>query len=71
MIFVPLYIFTIDENGEESALDQVKDFTALVIIVDIDNLLSGLFDLKYKIKEAPKELKKGSLKSRFKRYSYY
>jgi len=71
MVFVPWYIFTIDENGEESALDQVKDFTALVIIVDIDNLLSGLFDLKYKLREGPSELKKSKLAQRFKRYSYY
>ena len=36
---IPIFVITIDAEGEESALDQVKDFTALIIICDIDNIL--------------------------------
>ena len=61
MIFVPWYIITIDSEGEEDALDLIKDFAALVIIVDIDNLLSGLFDLEHKLVLAPELLKDQSL----------
>ena len=39
MLIIPLFLFTIDEGGEELALDQVKDFTALIIIVNLDNVL--------------------------------
>ena len=61
MVLVPWYIMTIDREGEETALDLIKDFAALVIIVDIDNLLSGLFDLEHKLIEAPAVIKDKSL----------
>jgi len=39
-LVVPYWLFTIDAEGEETAVDQVKDFTALMIIVDLDNILA-------------------------------
>ena len=38
MIFY--FIFTIDNDFEEKCLDLVKDFTALLILVDLDNMMS-------------------------------
>jgi len=43
MIMITYYIFTTDAENEETPLDQVKDFTALIIIVDIDNILLNEF----------------------------
>ena len=34
------FIFTIDNDFEEKCLDLVKDFTALLILVDLDNMMS-------------------------------
>ena len=45
IIVITWYLFTIDAEGEETVLDQVKDFTALVIIVEIDNMLVGYSDI--------------------------
>jgi len=45
LIVITLYLFTLDEDGEETELDQIKDFTALVIIVEIDNMLVGFSDI--------------------------
>jgi len=36
MIAITIFIITTDEGGEETVTDQIKDFTALVIIVEID-----------------------------------
>ena len=46
LVILSFYLFTTDVNNEEGILDQVKDFTALVIIVDIDNMLVGYTDTK-------------------------
>ena len=43
MIIITYYIFTTDAANEETPLDQVKDFTALIIIIDIDNILLNEF----------------------------
>jgi len=41
LVFViPYYLFTIDDDGEETRVDQVKDFTALIILIDLDNTLA-------------------------------
>ena len=40
MIVIPYYIFTIDYEATEDAVNQVKDFTALVILIDLDNTLA-------------------------------
>jgi len=40
IFIIPYYIFTIDDDGEESRVDQVKDFTALIILIDLDNTLA-------------------------------
>ena len=62
-VVLSYFIFTIDEDGEETVLDQVKDFTALVIIVEIDNMVVGYSDTKtddldlYKFKDWPLEEK--------------
>ena len=45
LIVITWYLFTLDEDGEETELDQIKDFTALVIIVEIDNMLVGFSDI--------------------------
>ena len=33
MIIISGYVFTINPSGDETAIDNVKDFTALAIIV--------------------------------------
>ena len=40
MIVLPYYIFTIDYEATEDAVTQVKDFTALIILIDLDNILA-------------------------------
>jgi len=39
IVIITWFIFTIDPDAEETALDLVKDFTSLVIIVEIDEML--------------------------------
>lgn len=39
LYFIPYFIFTIDKNGTETGFDLVKDFTALLILIEIDNML--------------------------------
>ena len=41
-----MYIFTIDRHGEETALDLVKDFTALVLVINLENFLRTLVDVE-------------------------
>ena len=57
---ITYYLFTIDSEGEENVLDQIKDFAALVVVIEIDNMLLGFSDtniddlnLKYKDKTLP------------------
>jgi len=38
-----MFTLTIDALGEESGFDLVKDFTALLIILEIDNVVSSMF----------------------------
>ena len=45
-IAINFYIFTIDKEGQEEVLDQIKDFTAFFVIVEIDNFLVGYSDIK-------------------------
>jgi hypothetical protein len=45
-----LYTFTIDSEGEETAIDLVKDFTAFMILIDIDNLVASIFISKIETK---------------------
>ena len=40
-VVIPFFILTIDEEGEETGLDLVKDFTALMIMVEIDNMVKS------------------------------
>jgi len=36
-IAITIFIWSIDKEGKENVLDQIKDFTALVIIIQIDD----------------------------------
>ena len=36
-IAITIFIWSIDKDGYENVLDQIKDFTALVIIIQIDD----------------------------------
>ena len=45
-MIITWFIFTIDPDAEETALDLVKDFTSLVIIVEIDSMLIGFAEDK-------------------------
>ena len=40
LVFITVFVITTDAEGEETVTDQIKDFTALVIIVEIDNMLA-------------------------------
>ena len=40
IFIIPYYIFTIDADENETRVDQVKDFTALIILIDLDNTLA-------------------------------
>lgn len=40
LIAITIFVITTDEDGDETVTDQIKDFTALVIIVEIDNMLA-------------------------------
>jgi len=60
------YLFTIDKEGEENVLDQIKDFTALVIVVEIDNVLVGFSDIR--IEELDLKYKERTLEEKFDRY---
>ena len=66
-IVLSYFIFTIDIDGEETVLDQVKDFTALVIIVEIDNMIVGYSDIKTDELELDK-FKDWPLEKKFDRY---
>jgi len=46
IIIFNVYIFTIDEHGEETSLDLLKDFTALVILIKIGNFLRNAVDIE-------------------------
>ena len=41
-----IFLFTTNSDNDEAVLDQVKDFTCLVIIVKIDNDLVGYLDVR-------------------------
>ena len=47
MVVITYYLFTIDEDGNESILDQVTCFASLLIMVEIDSILVGFTDPKY------------------------
>ena len=47
MLLLSWIIFSIDPDGEENELDVVKDFTALVIVVEIDNIIIGFSDIQF------------------------
>ena len=40
-VVIPFFILTIDEEGDETGLDLVKDFTALIIMIEIDNMVTS------------------------------
>ena len=46
LCIVSYFCFSIDDKAEEDKLDLVKDFTALLIIIDVDNIILGFADLK-------------------------
>jgi len=46
-VVIPYYLFTVDADIEESRFDQVKDFTALMILVDLDNTLAATSGIKF------------------------
>lgn len=52
-VVIPFFILTIDEGGEETGLDLVKDFTALIIMVEIDNMVtsSSIENLAYHVQD--------------------
>jgi len=46
LFIISYFCFSIDKDGEETPLDLVKDFTALLIIIDVDNIILGFADIK-------------------------
>ena len=48
MVVITYYLFTIDDDGNESILDQVTCFASLLIMVEIDSILVGFSDPKYR-----------------------
>jgi len=69
MIAITIFVITTDEGGDETVTDQIKDFTALVIIVDIDNMLAGVS--RYTYEQLEIQWNEVSLGSKFERYVDY
>ena len=40
MFLVTYFIFTIDKDGTETTFTQVRSFTSLIILINIDNILA-------------------------------
>ena len=40
-----LFIFTTDDENSETVLDQVMNFTALLILLELDNMFSGQLNI--------------------------
>jgi len=69
LIVITWYLFTSDAEGQETVLDQVKDFTALVIIVEIDNMLVGFSDIC--LDQLDIKYKERTLEEKFTRYANF
>ena len=40
MFVTTYFIFTIDKDGSETTFNQVRSFTSLIILINIDNILA-------------------------------
>ena len=49
MMTILIVIFTAPREGEENVIDQTMNFTALVILLEIDNILGGLLQKKIEL----------------------
>jgi len=65
LIAISWYLITTDIEGEETNLDLVKDFTALMIIIEIDNMIQPLKNVSF---EELNVHRAESLERRFLRY---
>ena len=65
-IVINFYIFTIDKEGKEKVLDQIKDFTAFFVIVEIDKFLVGYSDVT--MDDLKLKYKNKTLEDKFDRY---
>ena len=68
MLCITYYNFTIDEEGTETSLDLVQNFTSLIIIIEIDNLLLGYFHLQFEDLDLKQFIKDEELHVKFDRY---
>jgi len=47
MFLVTYFIFTIDEDGKETTFTQVRSFTSLIVLINIDNILAPTAGVVY------------------------
>ena len=47
LIAITWYLLTTEAGGDETNLDLVKDFTALVIIVEVDSIIKPLLSIDF------------------------
>jgi len=47
LILITWYLLTTEPNGDEDNLSLVKDFTALIIIVEIDNMIQPEMSIEF------------------------
>ena len=47
LLTISWYLITTDESGEETHMILVMDFTALMIMIEIDNMVHPLKNVKF------------------------
>ena len=47
LIAISWYLISTEEDGEETHMDLVLDFTALIIIIEIDNMVHPIRNIKF------------------------
>jgi len=55
-LLISWYILTIDDKGEETVLDNLKDFTALFLLIELDNNAMSMVRGEIPIEELKPEL---------------
>jgi len=68
LIAITWYLLTTEATGDESDLDLVKDFTALLIIIDIDTIIQPKISISFDELEVSRI---ETLEKRFLRYKKY
>jgi len=68
LIAITWYLMTTDEEGEESHMDLVMDFTALMIIIEIDNMVQPLKNIRF---DELSVHRNESMRNRFLRYKQF